>query len=256
MGNDGVGSGPVRATLKSLDILASVREDGPATVTELTDRLEYSKSTIHRHVTTLTEEGYLVEGDEGYRIGLLYLDYGIHARNRNPLYSVVDSKLDEIAAELGEKVWCVTEEDGYGVFLKSSSGKHAVKTYTRVGYRIPLHAFAGGKAILAFMDENRVEAIIERRGLSPFTDDTITSRAELFEQFEQVRDQGVAFNYEEGIEGIHAVAAPVLDRNDQPRGSISVAGPANRVKGTYMTQEIPELLLGFVNELEVRLAYE
>jgi len=256
MGSDGAGSGPVRATLKSLDILTSVREEGPGTVTELADRLEYSKSTIHRHVTTLTEEGYLAEGEEGYRIGLLYLDYGVHARNQNDLYRVAESKLDEVSDEVGEKAWCVTEEDGYGVFLASSSGKHAVKTYTRVGYRFPLHAFAGGKAILAFMETSRVEAIVERRGLASFTDDTMTSRVELFERLEQIRERGVAFNYEEGIEGIHAVAAPVLDREDRPLGSISVAGPANRIKDTYMTEEIPELLLGFVNELEVRLAYE
>lgn len=256
MGTDSSGPGPVRATLKSLEILENLKEEGPATVTELTERLEYSKSTIHRHLMTLREAGYITEGDGRYQVGLLYLDYGIHARNQNELYQVASSKLDEIANEVGEKAWCVTEEDGYGVFLASSSGKHAVKTYTRVGYRIPLHAFAGGKAIMAFMDQSRSEEIVEQRGLASFTENTITTRSELFEQFEQIRDRGVAFNYEEGIQGIHAVAAPVLDQEGRPLGSISVAGPANRIKGSYMTEEFPELLLGFVNELEVRLAFD
>lgn len=256
METDRSGPGPVRATLKSLEILESIKEEGPATVTGLTERLDYSKSTIHRHLMTLEEAGYLSEGDEGYRIGLLHLDYGIHARNENNLYRVTSPKLDKIADEVGEKAWCVTEDNGYGVFLSNSSGKHAVKTYTRVGSRIPLHAFAGGKAILAFMERSQIEGVIEQRGLRSFTDNTITCESKLFEQLEQIRERSVAFNYEEGIDGIHAVAAPVLSENGRPLGSISIAGPANRIKGPYMTEEIPELLLGFVNELEVRLAFD
>jgi len=246
----------VEATSKSFEIVRSLKEDGSAGLTDIAARLGYSKSTVHRHLQTLSAEGYVAKGDDGYRVGLLFLDYGIHVRNNNSLYRVAKPKVDELSAELGEKVWLATAENGYCVHLYHAAGKHPVRTYTRDGYRGPLHAFASGKAILAFMDDERVEDIIDRRGLPEITAETITDQSSLREELAQVRERGVAFNREESIAGINAVAAPVLEASGRPRGSICIAGPANRLKGPYFEKELTDLLLGVANEIEVNLNYE
>lgn len=245
----------VEATKRSIEILASLKDDGPANLTEIATRLGYSKSTVHRHLATLVEEGYITNDDGRYQIGLLYLDYGIHARSESELYQFAKPKVDDLADDLGEKVWIMAEDNGYGVFLYHASGKHPVKTYTRDGYRAYLHAFAAGKAILAFMDRDRVDHILHRRGMPTETSKTVTDRAELYAELDRIRDRGVAFNREESITGIHAVAAPILSPKDEPLGSITVAGPASRIDGEYLEQELPQLLLGVANEIEVNLAY-
>ncbi|MFC6723717.1 IclR family transcriptional regulator [Halobium palmae] len=248
--------GGVEATQRSIKILRSLKEDGPASLTEIADRLGYSKSTVHRHLSTLAEEGYIAEGDGGYRVGLLFLDYGIHVQNEHKLYRIAKPKVDDLANELDEKVWIMAEENGYGIFLYHAAGKETVETYTRDGYRAHLHAFAGGKAVLAFMDDAAIDRILDRRGLPAETPGTITDRDALYEEIEAIRERGVAFNRQESVRGVNAVAAPIMDSTDKPIGSLTVAGPANRLKGSYLEHELPEMLLGVANEIEVNLTYD
>lgn len=245
----------VEATARSLEILRSLKEEGPAPLTEIAVRLDYSKSTVHRHLATLEREGYIVEGEEGYQIGLVYLDYGIDARDKNQLYRAAKKKIDNLAARIEDNVWLMVEENGFGMFLYHATDESPVQTFTREGYQAYLHVFAGGKAILAHMSPNRVEDILDRRGLPAQNEQTITDREELFAELEQVRDRGVAFNRKEAMRGVHAVAVPVIDPADDPLGSIVVAGPANRLKDDYLETELPELLLGIANEIEVNLTY-
>jgi len=246
----------VEATRRSIEILRSLKQAGPATLTEIAHRLEYSKSTVHRHLKTLTNEGYVAEGDDGYQVGLLFLDYGIHAQNEHKLYRIAKPKVDDLADALDEKVWIMAEENGFGVFLYHNAGKATVETYTRDGYRAHLHAFAAGKAVLAFMDPESIERILDRHGLPAETANTITDRDALYDELEAIRERGVAFNREESVRGVHAVAAPIMNPSDEPIGSLTVAGPANRLKGEYLEHELPEILLGVANEIEVNLTYD
>ncbi|MFB6091525.1 MAG: IclR family transcriptional regulator, partial [Haloquadratum sp.] len=182
----------VEATQRSIEILRSLKEAGPAKLTEIAARLGYSKSTVHRHLSTLEDAGYVTNTDSGYQVGLLFLDYGVHAQNEHRLYRIAKPKVDDLADQLDEKVWIMAEENGYGVFLYHNAGKATVETYTRDGYRAHLHAFAAGKAVLAFMDRTSIDRIIDRRGLPAETPDTITDRDRLFEELEAIRERGVA----------------------------------------------------------------
>lgn len=246
----------VEATQKSIAILDQLKANGPTSLTGLADVLGYSKSTIHRHLATLESHGFVTETDSGYRIALVFLDYGIHAQQEHELYQTGKPKVDALAEEVGEKVWLMTEENGYGVFIYHRQGRDVFRTYTRVGYRAHLHAFAAGKAVLAHLPDNRIGRIVDRYGLPAYTPNTVTDRGTLFEELAAIRDRGVAFNREESINGVNAVAAPVLDGTDAPIGSITIAGPANRMRGPTLDDELPDLLLGVANEIEVRLAYQ
>ncbi|WP_197409784.1 IclR family transcriptional regulator, partial [Haloferax profundi] len=113
---------------------------------------------------------------------------------------------------------------------------------------------ASGKAILAFLPEERVLEIIDERGLEPRTENTITEREELFEELSQIRDQGYANAIEESVKGMRAVAAPIM-LEDSVAGSISLAGPANRFVGERFEDEVPKLIKGVANEIELKLTY-
>ncbi|WP_126661825.1 IclR family transcriptional regulator [Haloterrigena salifodinae] len=246
---------PVETVETAFDIVDVLKRDDGAGITDIADELGLAKSTVHRHVKTLESRGLLVREGDVYRISTWFLDYGIHVRNRHRLYDVARPKVDELAAETNEKVWCVIEERGMGVHIYGAEGRHSVKTHARIGQRTYLHQFAAGKAILAHLPDDRIESILEDYGLAAQTDQTITERDTLYDQLATIRDRGYAFNREESVIGVHAVGAPIRNESGTAIGAISVAGPANRLRDDLMTEELPSLLLGATNEVEINLAH-
>ncbi|AFZ72486.1 IclR family transcriptional regulator [Natronobacterium gregoryi] len=246
---------PVETVETAFDIVDTLKRTEGGGVSELADELGLAKSTVHRHLKTLESRGLVVQEGNSYHLSTWFLDYGVHVRNRHPLYDLAKPKVDELADVTDEKVWCVVEEHGMGVHVYGAQGRHSVKTHARIGKRTPLHQYAAGKAILASLPDERVESIRERYGLSAKTAQTITDREELFEQLETIRERGYAFNREESVTGVHAVGAPIEDETGTAIGALSVAGPANRLRGDVMTDELPELLLGATNEIEINLAH-
>lgn len=249
-------------TETSFEILERIRaSDEPLGPSALGRRLDRAKSTIHRHLATLERLGLVVREDDGaggaeYRPGLRLLDFGLSARERHPLYPVVAPKVDELAGETGEKVWCIVPEGGRSVHLYGAGGSRSVRTAAREGSRGYLHRHAAGKAILAHLPEGRAREIVEREGLPPRTAETITDEATLFEELERVRERGYAVNREESVRGLHAVGVPVRDGSGVAVGAISVSGPANRLRGERLEGTLPDLLLGAANEVEINLSFE
>ncbi|ELZ02497.1 IclR family transcriptional regulator [Natrialba asiatica] len=246
---------PVETVETAFDILDVLRHTTSAGITEIADELDLAKSTVYRHTKTLESRGLVVRSGDTYRISTWFLDYGIHVRNQHPLFDVATPKVDELAAETDEKVWCVIEEDGVGVHIYGAEGRHSVRTHARIGKRTALHQFAAGKAILAHLPADRIERILDEYDLAAQTAQTITDRDELRSQLETIRERGYALNYEESVTGVHAVGAPVKDESGDAIGAISIAGPANRLRGELLTDDLPTLLLGATNEIEINLAH-
>jgi DNA-binding IclR family transcriptional regulator len=128
-------------------------------------------------------------------------------------------------------------------------------TSSEIGNRRPLHQLAAGKAILAALPTEEVDRIVDRRGLPSRTDNTITDEERLREELERVRERGYAFNRSESIEGLNAVGACFRDEEGWPLGALSISGPANRLTGSLFEDELPNRLLGAINEVEINLKY-
>lgn len=237
------------------DVVELLEERDGAGVTEIADGLGIAKSTVHAHLTTLVERGYVVNEGGQYRLGLQFLRHGVHAQNANALYRVAKEKVTHLAQETDERAWCQVEENGMCYYLCGAEGKHPVHPPVRIGGCVHLHTIAAGKAILAYLPEERVREIIGRHGLPEKTEQTITDEAELFAELDRIRERGYAFNEEESLRGLHAVGAPIRNADDEVKGALSISGPANRLKGEKLRTDVPELLLGATNELEINLTY-
>ncbi len=246
---------PVETVERSVAIVEFLKAEGSATLVEIADELDCAKSTAHRHLKTLEANSFLVREGEAYRLGVRFLDYGISARDRYALFAEARPKVDELATETDEKIWCTVAEHGRSVHIYGARGKHSVRTHARVGQRHYLHQHAAGKSILAHLPPERVDEIVETHGLPARTPNTITDPAELRAELETVRERGYAFNFEESVEGLHAVGAPITDEDDRAIGAISISGPANRLSGTRLREDLPDLLLGVVNEISINLAH-
>lgn len=245
----------VKTARTIFDILEMLQSNDGLSVSELAAEANMAKSTAHRHLTSMEQIGYIVRENNSYYVGLKFLNLGIYARNRYNIYLQSRSKVDELADETGERVQLMIEEHGHGVQLYPKFGERSVKTDARPGQRVHLHSNAAGKAILAFLPRSRVEEIINKWGCPRRTENTITDPNVLFSELCEIRDQGIALNDGERIEGLRAVGVPILNGNRNVVGSISISGPSGRFTGDWYSEELPRLLRGTVDEIELNLKY-
>ncbi len=246
----------VNASRTLLEILEALRDLDGAGVTELATHLDMAKSSVHRHLATLEEMEYVTNDDGTYAIGFKFLRLGEHTRTSHDAYRMAKPTVAQLAEETNERSQFIVEEHGKGVFIHRRTGEYAVRTNTNIGKRIYLHATGAGKAILAHLPPNRIEDVIERIGLPARTDHTITDPDELYDELETIRERGYAFNKEEGMHGLRTVGVPVFDPDGAVFGALSVSGPSYRMRGERFNEEIPNMLLGKANELELKIEFE
>lgn len=248
-------NGGIKATETSFAIIETLHEQQPLRLTELAAEVGVANSTAHDHLATLCEHEYAVKREEGYYLALKPLDHGMEAKNYyGEFLSVSKPALEQLVNETDEAVNLVVEEHACAVYIDRLTGERGVPTNSWVGKRKPLHTLSAGKAILAHLPEKRVDEILDTNGMSPVTDRTITSRERLYDELEAIRERGVSYNDRESHGQIRAVGAPVVV-DDRVYGAVSVAGPAKRLTGTYFEDGISDLLLGAVNEIELKLTY-
>ncbi|WP_267643431.1 IclR family transcriptional regulator [Haloarchaeobius amylolyticus] len=247
----------VTTTESSIRILESLKERPGQTLADLTENLDIARSTIHRHLLTLEANDLVVRDEERgtFSLGLRFLDFGHRAREHVGFFEVGREYVDRLAEETGEKVWLIAKEGDFSVHLYKAHGENPLETSAKVGQRRNLHQLAAGKAILASLPEDELEAILDRRGLSETTENTITTPEDLREELATIRDRGYAFNIGESITGLNAIGAPIRDEDGYPIGAISISGPANRVKGDLLKEELPDKLLAALDEIHIRLRY-
>lgn len=238
------------------EIIEIIKDLDGGRMTDIAAEIDLAESTVYEHLVTLENLGHVVKINDEYQIGLRFLDYGMYAKNRLEWTKAARPTMETLADETDEAVWLVVEENGLGVNLDNVLGEHAVQTVGWIGRRDKLHSFATGKAILAFLPQDRIEEIVEQHRLPPITENTITDVDELYECLETIQDRGYSINDEEGVKGLRAVASPILDDNNHPVGAIGIAGAANRIRNERFTEELPDLAMGAASEIELRVAFD
>ena len=246
----------VKSVQNGFEIIEFLKNTDGASITNIADELNLAKSTVYQQLSTLSKLGYVVQEEDAYHVGLKFLDIGEMARTRRHVYNLAEPLVEDLASESEERAQFFAEENGRGIYIHTEQGIHAVQTGRRVGKQRYLHSSAGGKAILAFLSEQRVDKIIGRWGLPQETTNTYTTRESLEENLSKIRDRRYSVNKAESIDGLWAIGVPVLRPDDTPAGALSISGPRHRIKSDKNRQEIIELLLTTANELELKLAYE
>lgn len=247
----------IKTADRLLTLVAGLDELEQAGVTEIANHIDLPTSTVHQYLASLEANEYVVKDGSEYRLSYRFLEHGMKLRENSQLYIQSESVLDGLAAETGEIAWLVVEEHGLAINLERVVGEHGLEKFRgHVGGRSKLHTHAAGKALLAEMSEERVDEIVDKHGLASYTEATVDSRDELKTELAEIKNRGYSFNDNETIAGIRSVGAAITDSSGEPLGAIAVGGPDNRLKGSYFRDELPELVLGAVNEIELKISVD
>lgn len=245
----------VSTTETSLDVVDVLRERGSATVEELEAELGLTNSTVHRHLTTLQDRGYVLRNGGSYRLGFKMLTIGGQLRRDVTAYPMIKEKVDHLAEQTDERAQFIVREGNERIYLYTETGDNPVQTGAYTGRRGPIHSSAAGKAIVANLPESERDRLLDSLDLRKTGPNTITDPDELREDLRTIRERGYSVNLEESTSGVHAVGAAVRGRDDEIIGALSVSGPATRLKDDRLEREIPDAVLAATNELELHIEH-
>jgi DNA-binding IclR family transcriptional regulator len=222
--------------LAILEILAGL-PDG-ATLSELGSRLGISMASIFRLVGGLEELGYVrrEEKTKRYSVTQKLLLLGQPHSGRRSLVECALEPMRRVLAATGETTQLCCLADASCVILEQLPALHPFKYVVDLGSRVSLHCCAPGKAILAFLPDDALDAVLARLKFEKHTERTITSRKALLVELERIRACGHALDRGEHFDGIHCVAAPLLDRHGHTIAAITIAGPATRIPASRFAE--------------------
>lgn len=220
---------------RGLGILEYLAQNpGGSTVTELADALALPTASVFRITKALVDLGYLTRDPSSKRFSITN-KFFLLGQPRSSQLSLSQCSIESMrdirrVTQETTQLCCLIETEM--VIIEQILAIHAFKYSGELGARCPVYSSAPGKALIAFLPEAEQATLIDQIEFKHFTQTTISSKQELRDELAQVRQQGWACDRAEGLEGIHCVAAPILDRHHYPVASITITGPSSRIPET------------------------
>jgi len=149
---------------------------------------------------------------------------------RTNMVQIAKPYVDDLRDRVGETSMLETLVRRNWVMAYVAEAPGRIRLVAEIGERMPIHIASGGKAFLAF-SPLEVRARLLGKKLARYTNNTITDLRKLERHFMEIRRQGFAFDKGEYEEGFHAVGSPILDYQNRPVASLSIAGPPQRITG-------------------------
>jgi IclR family KDG regulon transcriptional repressor len=231
--NDGVSRsatlGSVANAARVLKSFTPVRREWG--VSDLARELGIAKSTAHRLLATLTDEGLLEQDPRTgrYRLGLAAFDMAAAAQSTD-LHEAVLSPMTELRNRTGETVQVAVLDGREVVYVERLDSPNTLRLFMEIGRRNSAHSTGCGKALLAFSPSDHVDRLLKDWKLEAKTPNTITSTDRLRTELAEIRRRGYAVNRGESEVGVVSIAAPIRDVSTRCVAAVSVAGPAARLE--------------------------
>jgi len=251
--NEKSSSRQLKSVNQAFQIIEYLHDNGGATLSEVAEAFDLPASTAHIHLGTLVETSYVVREDNVYETSFQFLRVGGEMQDVMALYQAARPELDELREMTGEHTNVTVEQNGYAVQLYKSESPESIDDEAPLGEHLYLHSTATGKAILAELPEDRVNQIIEQRGLPPQTDDTITDKQTLREELNTIQERGYSINRGEHFPGVCAIATVIVSEPDDTIGGISISGPRSRLDNERIEDELVPKLMNRKNIIELKI---
>lgn len=222
----------VESVLSALQILDRFATEPRYNVKQLIEKTGLTRNRIMRLCGTLVKQNYLVQdlASKTFSLGFQIIILSKAFEKNCNLATVARLFLKKLARDTGESASFYIQKGTNRLVLAREEGTHDIRYSVAEGARLPLHAGAGGKVILAFSSEKVKRSIIKSGKLPRFTSHTITDPRELEAELAKVRSSGYAFSQAERSPDAASIAAPVFDHENRLVGALGIAGPVSRFK--------------------------
>ena len=225
----------VNALARGFEILELLaRKKVPLGISEIAVKLNMHKGTVFTMVHTLTELGVLENSDGKYIFGPKLYMLGKAAEKGSNLIRTVRPYLERITRETNLSSFLGVRSGLSAIILDKADSEFNFRISSEIGIQIPLLAGAHGKAFLSQLPDDEVDDLISTIKLRKFTPNSCVSGAEYKQMIRQARTDGIAWDQEEYIEGIRALAVPLKTGRKDPLAAIWVIGLNGLLKDDMM----------------------
>ena len=234
----------VKPVLKALAVLQHVAEKGhEVTLTEVATELRLPKTTVFRYLQTLVAASFLSHDPrrDRYGVGLRFRALATADKSLQRLRDLARPEMIELGRNFNETINLAILTDGAIVYIDMVEATRALRMQARIGDRHPVHSTSLGKAMLAFLPDERQTELIDG-ALKERTIRTVTDRRVLKRQIAEVKRRGYAIEIGENEEGSMCIGVPVLDESGSPLAAISLAAPERRMSPDLVERAVASLV--------------
>ena len=210
---------------RMMEILAQLEQrEGGASIRDLVSALKLPRTTVYRILNTLQLHDMVRRDEDGtYQLGSRLLGLAAHVAagaSTVDLVAVAQPHLDRLASELGEGIKLTVMDKDMTLVIAAAQGRRDYALSVAPGQRLPCHAGAAGKLLLAFLDEAELAPILAKP-LTAYTPRTLTDPRRLRSELARIKRLGWAQDKGEGLPSVLAYAAPVFDTRGKMVAALS-----------------------------------
>jgi DNA-binding IclR family transcriptional regulator len=233
----------VKSATRTLGILeALAASDRRLSLADLAKDLDIPKSSLHALIGTLQDWGWVETDSSGrhFGLGVRALLVGTSYVDSDDIVAATRDALDWLSETVGETVHLGRLDGPDIVYLAKRESTHPLRLFSAIGRRLPAHATALGKVLLAERTEAELDRILPE-SLPRLSDNTITDRAALRRELDRTRTRGWARDNQENATGIRCLAVAVGD-DKPPVNAISCSVPVVRLDSKRERDIIDKLM--------------
>ncbi len=246
----------VKSAKRVLDILELLSQSSSdLSLKQIGQSLEIPSSSCHALLETLYARGYVIRDGTSLTFRLstkLFALAATHTENLD-LTQVADPVMEQMSRLCHQTVSLAVLEGTEVVFIHKKMSNGVIRVFNPAGTRLPAHATALGKVILAESPPSELAELYANVKFKALTPSTITSKNALNKCLSNAREAGVAYDREESSLGLQAVAAAIRGREDRPVAAISIAVPRIHEESPQYWSNLEKLVRAGAGEISARL---
>lgn len=212
------------------------------TISKISKKLGFHKSSVHRILITLEDEGFITKNkvNQQYYLGIKLFELGYIAKGRIEIRNQALPFMKELSEITKETVALyITISTKERICIEKVESSYFVRRYVQTGETSPLYCGAAGKLLIAFLPKNKREKALSTASFKAFTPNTIINRTELEKQLYKIQQDGYATSFEERVPDSASIAVPIKDSFSEVVAALAVLGPISRFNSEKIYQSIP-----------------
>jgi len=247
----------IEKSIKLLNYLSQAERS--VGITELSSKLSFPKSTVHRILNILLKHSLVNQDKETrkYKFGLQIVKYSNSFYNSFDFRQIAKTILKKICTETELTTFLTAWYNGHSICIDSVTPSQKLNTYhlfVEIGKEMPFHCTASAKVLLAYQSSEEIKRIINVKPLQKYTSRTIIDPIKLEKHLSKIKKNGFAICDEELEEGIKAISAPIKNINGKIKASITITGLAKRISSSN-TEKLIKIVTNSAEEISETLGY-